>query len=86
MTCTACAEAQINAACHSFNKNCSACTERHFAHLQIFWESVRARDFTKAYKAALDKQFGEAGAQAAHVNVKAWYAWIRIARRLSAVV
>lgn len=82
MACITCDEAAKNAASHQFVKNCRACDERHFAHLQVFWESVRARDFTTAYKDALDQQFGEAGAQAAHDNIKAWSKRIREARRI----
>lgn len=84
MICIPCDEAAKNAASYKFTKNCRACDERHFAHLPIFWESVRARDFTTAYKDALDKQFGEAGAQDAHDNIKAWFKRINLARNSAA--
>lgn len=72
MTCTVCAEAEKNAAIHSFNDACQPCAERHFAHLQVFFESRKARDITDAYQKALDRRFGADGAAAAHENVKVW--------------
>lgn len=80
MSCQTCAEADINPAVHSFNDACDACATRHFAHLQVFHESRKARDITEAYQTALDRRFGVAGAAAAHENVKAWAKRIDAAR------
>jgi hypothetical protein len=79
-TCQTCLEAEKNAACHSFNDACQHCAERHFAHLQIFFESRKAQSITTAYKAALDRRFGAEGAAAAHENVKVWAKRIDAAR------
>jgi hypothetical protein len=78
--CTACADAEKNAACHSFNGACQHCAERHFAHLQVFFESRKARAITSAYQAALDQRFGDDGAAAAHENIKVWAKRIDAAR------
>lgn len=80
MTCTVCAEAEKNAAIHSFNDACQPCAERHFAHLQVFFESRKAQNITTDYKAALDRRFGAEGAAAAHENVKKWAKRIEAAR------
>ena len=72
MICPTCLEAEKNAAIHSFNDACQPCAERHFAHLQVFFESRKAQNITTAYKAALDRRFGAEGATAAHENVKKW--------------
>lgn len=79
-TCQSCAAAEANAATHSFDDSCDVCAQRHFAHLQIFQESRKARDITDAYQAALDRRFGADGAAAAHVGVKAWAKRIDAAR------
>lgn len=80
MTCTVCAEAEKNAAIHSFNDACQPCAERHFAHLQVFYESRKTQNITTDYKAALDRRFGAEGAAAAHKNVKVWAKKIDAAR------
>lgn len=80
MICMVCAEAEKNAAVHSFNDACQHCAERHFAHLQVFFESRKARDITDAYQKALERRFGAEGAAAAHVGVKAWAKRIDAAR------
>ena len=79
-TCTTCTEAASNAAIHSFNDACQPCAERHFAHLQVFFESRKAQNITTDYKAALDRRFGVEGAAAAHENVKVWAKRIDAAR------
>ena len=79
-TCHTCAEADINPATHSFNDACQPCAERHFAHLQVFYESRKARDITDAYQKALDRRFGAEGAAAAHEAVKVWARKIDAAR------
>lgn len=78
--CETCAKAAINAACHSFNDGCDDCAARHFAHLQIFHESRKAKKITQGYQAALDRRFGVDGAAAAHEAVKRWAARIDEAR------
>lgn len=83
--CQTCAEAAVNAATHSFNDGCDDCAMRHFAHLQVFHDSRKARDITEAYQTALDRRFGVAGAAAAHVGVKAWAKRIDAARASRAV-
>ena len=79
-TCPTCAEAEKNAAVHSFNDACDHCAARHFAHLQVFYESRKARDITDAYQKALDRRFGADGAAAAHEAVKKWAKRIDAAR------
>jgi hypothetical protein len=76
MSCDACHEAQTNAASHIFNANCLRCSERHFSHLQVRWESQRAGRITEPYMAALVKCFGADGYKAAHVAIKGWVARI----------
>ena len=78
--CANCAEAALNAATHSFNDGCDACAQRHFAHLQVFHESRKARAVTPAYHAVLVRRFGADGVEAAHAGVKAWAARIDGAR------
>ncbi len=80
MICKTCAEAEKNAAVHSFNDACQPCAERHFAHLQVFFESRKAQNITTDYKAALDRRFGAEGAADAHENVKVWAKRIDAAR------
>jgi hypothetical protein len=80
MTCKTCAEAAVNAAVHSFNDGCDVCATRHFAHLQVFYESREARSLTEAYYAALERRFGTDGVAAAHAEVKAWAVRIDAAR------
>jgi hypothetical protein len=80
MSCKTCAEAAVNAATHSFNDGCDDCATRHFAHLQLFHDSGKARSITVQYKAALERRFGANGAAAAHVGVKAWSKRIDAAR------
>lgn len=80
MTCQICLEAEKNAAIHSFNDACQHCAERHFAHLQVFHESRKARDITDAYQKALDRRFGAEGSAAAHEAVKVWARKIDAAR------
>jgi hypothetical protein len=78
--CLACNEAQSNAASHVFNAKCLRCSERHFAHLPIFWESVQARYFTQAYENAINQRFGVDGAQSAHEAIKNWFKRIKAAK------
>lgn len=79
-TCQSCAAAAVNAATHSFDDGCDHCAARHFAHLQIFHDSRKARNLTEAYYAALVRRFGVDGVAAAHVEVKAWAKRIDAAR------
>ena len=78
--CVACAEAAINAATHIFNNACDDCATRHFAHLQLFHDSRKARSLTEAYYAALVRRFGIDGVAAAHAEVKVWAQRIDAAR------
>lgn len=80
MSCQTCAEAAINPAIHSFNDACDDCATRHFAHLQVFHESRKARSLTDAYYAALVRRFGADGVAAAHAEVKVWAGRIDAAR------
>ena len=80
LTCKTCAEAAVNAAVHSFNDGCDVCATRHFAHLQLFHDSRKARSLTEAYYAALVRRFGADGVAAAHAEVKAWAVRIDAAR------
>ncbi len=79
-TCQSCAAAEVNAATHSFDDACNHCAARHFAHLQVFHESRKARDITDAYQKLLDRRFGAEGATAAHEAVKVWARRIDVAR------
>ena len=79
-TCPICAEAEKNAAIHSFNDACDHCAARHFAHLQVFYESRQAKNITTGYKAALDRRFGADGATAGHEAAKVWAGKIDAAR------
>lgn len=80
MTCLTCLEAEKNAAVHSFNNACQQCAERHFAHLQVFFESRKTQKITDAYQKALERRFGAEGAAAAHAAVKVWAGKIDAAR------
>jgi hypothetical protein len=65
---------------HSFNDGCDDCAARHFAHLQDFYESRKAKNITTGYKAALDRRFGVDGATAGHEAAKVWAGKIAAAR------
>lgn len=79
-TCQSCVDAELNAATHGFDDGCDVCAQRHFAHLQTFHDSRKARTITSAYHAALERRFGADGVAAAHVGVKAWAERIDAAR------
>ena len=80
MSCQICSNSPVDPLTHSFNDACDNCAARHFAHLQVFYESRQAKNITTGYKAALDRQFGVDGATAGHEAAKVWAGKIETAR------
>jgi hypothetical protein len=79
-TCQTCDNSPVDPLTHSFNDACDDCATRHFAHLQTFHDSRKARAITPAYQAALARRFGADGVAAAHADVKVWVERIDAAR------
>lgn len=69
--CETCARAEINPRTGLFNAGCLDCTARHIAHLQVFAECQRLRDFTEPYMSHMHKVFG-AEWESWHKVVKSW--------------
>ncbi|QIM51611.1 hypothetical protein [Hydrogenophaga crocea] len=71
MTCEACQEAENNPLTGLINAGCKGCAARSLAKSPDYCESVRIKDFSPAYRKALQTTFGEDRAKG-HEMVKEW--------------
>jgi hypothetical protein len=70
MTCPACLTFETNRKTGSFNSKCKACRTRSIAQGQPFFQSMQAKRRTAEYRRQLEVQFGKAGVENGHVEVK----------------
>lgn len=73
VTCPACAAARANPLTGALRAGCSECLARDISRGPEHWQARRVGQITAAYRAVLERSFGEAW-KAGHERVKAWAA------------